>query len=172
MFVIVDGPPPDDPVFPVFLETSVGGKSDDELLSELPPETYYIHPVVREYFTSQKKRAEKKFSETVAFAWARVRDLDYYRDLPPFYAEVWARIRSLGHSLCEPSDALVLRREIIQPLCDKTFLAMDSVVRKGGIHHIYYLSQYYESAILGARFFRPSHKIPLDTRIIFRLKRS
>lgn len=170
MFVIVDGPLPEDPIFPVFLETSVGGKSPDQLLSEFPPETYYIHQVVREYFVSQKKCAEKKFSGTITFACVQVRSLGF-SDLPPFYAEVWARIKSLGHSLCEPSDALILRRKISQPLCDEIFLAMDSVVHSGGAHHVYYLAQYYESTSLGVRFIRPSHKIHLDTKIIFRLNR-
>lgn len=170
MFVIVDGPPPDDPVFPVFLETSVGGKSDDELLSELPPETFYIHQVVREYFASQRKCEGKKPFEIILFACAPVRDFGF-RDIPPFYAEVWARIKSLGHGLCEPSDALVLRRKITQPLCDKSFLAMDLVTNPGGVHHVYYLAQHYETASLGVRFIKPSHKVSLDTKIIFRLKR-
>lgn len=168
MFVIVDGPLPDDPVFPVCLETIVGGKPVDQLLAELPPETYYIHQVVRKYFTSQKKCAERKLPETITFACAQVQDLGF-RDLPPFYAEVWARIKDLGHSLCEPSDALILRREITQPLGEKIFLAMNSVVYDGGVHHIYYLAQHYESTSVGVRFIRPCHKIHLDAKIIFRL---
>ncbi|MEK7176717.1 MAG: hypothetical protein AAB719_00245 [Patescibacteria group bacterium] len=169
MFEVVDGPEADGPVIPVYLEIGVGGKSDAKLLSDLPTDTYYVQQAVREHFAPRKSTLGVGVQEMVKFACTKVEDLGF-KDLPPEYGEVWERIRTLGHSLCLPSDALVLRRALIQPVGDHLVVAMDGVVCPGGIHHVYTLDQYYESApCLKVCLIRLNEKIHLRTKVLYRL---
>lgn len=171
MFEIVDGPEADGPVIPVYLEIGVGGKSDAKLLRELPADTYYVQQVVREHFAPRKSVFGVGVEEMVKFACTSVQDLGF-KDVPPTYFELWERIRRLGHSLCLPSDALVLRRALSQPVGEHLIVAMDGVVCPGGIYHVYTLNQYYESVpCLEARLIRPNEKIHLREKVLYRLCR-
>ena len=170
MFELVDDPETDDP-FRVYLEIEVGGKSDDKLLADLPLDIYFVQQVVREHFASQKRMSEICERDTVKIGCTEVQDFGF-KDIPPAYADVWTRIRSLGHSLCRPSDALILRRALVQPVGDYLIVAMDEIICPGGISHIYALEQCYEYApCLKVLLVRPNYKINLRTKVLYRLRK-
>lgn len=162
-FVIVDS---HEIMFPVCLETEVDDKSGDEFLLELASGNFFVSQLAKEKIKLISGTGEKA---TVKFARAKVRDLGF-SNFPPAFAEFWARVKNLGHSLCRPSDGPALRLALVQPISDYLLVAMEQTICSGGIYQVFILEQYYKSApCLKVILVRRDHKLNLDTEVIFRL---
>ena len=122
------------PVFPIYLEIEVGGKSKEELLAELQSNGFFVSNREKEIMGKPAWKLGKK--ETVKIARVQVRDLGFTKF--PTTAQIWARIRDLGHSLCEPQDGPAIRLALKdQPRGDSFWLAMEQIVASDGGPYVF-----------------------------------
>jgi hypothetical protein len=117
------------PVFPIYLECEVGGKSKDELLAEIKSDGMFASDWANDILSQDVWRPGEK--ETVKFARAKIRDLGFTKN--PKTSEIWARIRELGHALCEPGDGPSIRLALTdQPRGDYFWCAMEQITDSDG----------------------------------------
>ena len=157
------------PVFPVWLEIEVGGKSKDEL-------------------TTLNKGAERETSnyaadimgkdawkpgqvEVVKFARVKVRELGFTKN--PTTREIWARIEELGHSLCEPADGPALGAAFMdQPKGDICWTAMKQITASGGSPSVFVLERDdFGDRWLYADWAGPGDEWDLVDGVVFRLRK-
>ena len=166
MFTVLNDP--DLPELKVCLETRVGGKSGQELLSELDPGSFFVSKGVKEDILSEDSTRVLDDKVSVKFARVKVSELGF-KDIPPQVREVWSRIQSLGLSLCKMNDAIILRLKIKQSIGEVVFVATEQSARFGGIYHLFTLGQYHDSRCLSRILIHPKHKLSLDKEIIIRI---
>lgn len=127
------------PVFPVFLEIEVGGKSKDELVAEIEANGMFASEYSRNIMGKDAWKPGNK--ETVRFGKSSVRDLGFTK--PPTTRELWKRIEELGHALCEPGDGPALRREWKdQPKGTVCWTAMKQITASFGYPDVFLLHRF------------------------------
>lgn len=157
------------PVFPVYLEIEVGGKSKDELLSEIEASGMFASDWTKYIMNKDAWKPGEK--ETTKFARVKVSDLGFTKNTTT--AEIWARIKELGHSLCEPGDGPALRLALKdQPKGDYFWTVMEQITDSDGDPGVFYV----ERDDGGRRWLRASWadsdgKWDLDDEIVFRLRK-
>ena len=110
---------------PVYIECESGGKSKDELLVDIDSNGMFVSDHAKGLMSQEVWQTGKR--EMVKFARAKVSDLGF-REMPTTN-ELWARIRDLGHSLCEPYDGPALRIALKdEPEGDVCLIAMEQII--------------------------------------------
>ncbi|HVV38726.1 MAG TPA: hypothetical protein VHD31_00135 [Candidatus Paceibacterota bacterium] len=157
------------PVFPVYLEIKVGGKSKDELLAELKSSGCSVSDWAKDIMSKPAWKPGKK--ETVKFARVTIRDLGFTKN--PTTAQIWARIRELGHSLCEPGDGPAIRLELKDQLRgDYFWTAMKQITDSGGRPSVFSVGRSDGGRPwLGASWAGPDNGWDLDGAVVFRLRK-
>lgn len=156
------------PVFPVYLDIEVGGKSKDELLAELKAGGHYVSDYAKDIMSKPAWKSGKK--EQVKFARATISDLGFTKN--PTTREVWARIIELGHSLCEPGDGPAIRLALKdQPRGDYFWCAMEQITDSGGSPDVFCVLRDDDESGLRTYWTSPGHGWNLDDEIVFRLRK-
>ncbi len=157
------------PVFPIYLETEVGGKSKDELLAELSAAGIEVSDWAKDIMSKPAWKPGPK--ERVKFARVKVKDLGFTEN--PTTSQIWTRILELGYALCEPGDGPAIRRDLKdQPTGDVCWLAMNQITDSGGRPRVFKL----ERDVRGKRWLRAYWTLPgdqwlLGSEIVFRLRK-
>ncbi len=156
------------PVFPVYIETEVGGKSKDELVAEIKASDMFVSSYGKDIMGKPAWKPGKK--ETIRFARVKVRDLGFTEN--PTTTELWARIKEVG-SLCEPSDGPALRVALKdQPKGDVCWTAMEQIADSDGRPGVFALEVDDDGGHwLGGPWAIPGHRWSLDREIVFRLRK-
>lgn len=156
--------------FPVFLEIETGGKSREELLAEIASAGMFASDYSKDIMSKEAWKPGKK--EKVKFARAKVSDLGFTDpNKLPTTTEIWARIRELGHSLCEPQDGPAIRVAFKdQKRGDYFWAAMEQITDSGGNPRVFCV----ERDGVGRRWLStnwvdPDSQWALDDEVVFRL---
>jgi len=124
------------PVFPVYVEIEVGGKSKDELVAEIEADGMFVSDLAKDIMSKPAWKPGEK--EMIKFARVQVRDLGFTKN--PTTREIWARILELGHFLCQPGDGPALRKELKgQVKGDYFWTAMEQITASGGHPDVFYV---------------------------------
>lgn len=155
--------------FPVYLELEVGGKSKDELIAEIESAGMFVSDLSKDIMSKPAWKPGEK--ETVKFARVSVRDLGFTKN--PTTTQIWARIRELGHSLCESGDGPALRRALKgQVKGDICWTAMEQITDSDGDPHVFELECYDDGEQwLPATWASPGDSWDLGYEIVFRLSK-
>jgi len=126
-----------DPVFPVYLEIEVGGKSHHKLLAELELQGSFTSGNASDIMA--RPGWEQGSKEIVKFARVKVSELGFTKS--PTIEQIWERIKELGHSLCEPGDGPAIQLSLKGQLCGVGFwVAMKQITNStcllGRIFHV------------------------------------
>ncbi|MEX2014138.1 MAG: hypothetical protein WD896_02165 [Parcubacteria group bacterium] len=122
------------PVFPVYLECEVGGKSKDQLLAEIEASGMFASSYAKDIMSKSAWQPGER--ETVKFARVRVRDLGFTKN--PTTREIWMRMIKLGHSLCKSGDGPAIRLALKdQPRGDYFWVAMEQIAASGGSPRVF-----------------------------------
>lgn len=117
------------PVFPVYLDLEVGGKSKDNLIVEFESSGVIVSIWVHDIMSKPAWKPGER--ETVKFARVTLRELGFTQK--PTSAQIWARIKELGHLLCEPGDGPAIRMALKnQPRGDVFWTAMKPIIGSSG----------------------------------------
>lgn len=157
------------PVFPIYLECEVGGKSQAELLAEIEANAMFASDWAKDIMSKPAwKQGEQ---ETVKFARVKVNDLGFTKN--PTTSEIWARIKGLGHSLCEPADGPALRLALKdQPKGDYFWTAMEQIAVSDGGPSVFDVRRYGDGRRwLYADWTDSDDQWSLDSEIVFRLRK-
>ena len=120
--------------FPVYLECDVGGASYQALLAELESAGFFVSDWVKDIMKKPAWKPGEK--EMVKFGRAKVSELGFTKN--PTTREIWARIRELGHSLCEPCDGPAIRLALKdQPRGDYFWTAMEQITDSRGDPYVF-----------------------------------
>lgn len=92
-------------VFPVYLETEIGGTSD-QFLAGLKSSGFELSKAAQAIIPTLVWKPNQKGN--VQFARVSVCDLFDTHDARPVDDQPWSRIKALGHCVCEPSDILAI----------------------------------------------------------------
>jgi len=159
--------PPKD--FAVYLEIEVGGKNKDQFLAELQSSGFFVSNWAKDIMSEDAWKPGEK--ETVKFARATMRDLGFTNN--PKMREVLARIRELGHSLCEPQDGPAIRLALTdQSRGDYFWFAMEQITDSGGYPHVFCVPRSADDERwLTAHWAYPEEEWALDNEIAFRLRK-
>lgn len=157
------------PVFPIYLELDVGGKSKDELLAELSSAGMFVSDWAKDIMSEPEWKPGKK--ETVKFARAKVSELGFTKS--PTTSEIWSRIRELGHSLCEPCDGPAIRLHFKNQKRGEYFwTAMEQIADSGGRPNVFYVARYDNGrSWLCTGWVYPDSLWSLGRGIVFRLRK-
>ncbi len=155
------------PVFPVYLELEVGGESRDEFMAEISDLRIYASDWAKDVVSKLVLNPSPK--KRVKFARVKVRDLGFTKN--PTTAQIWARIRKFGHTLCEPSDGLAIRVALNgQPKDDVFWLAMKNIAGSDGDQCVFEIRQIGDSERwLCTRWMGLPGGFVLGHEIVFRL---
>lgn len=157
------------PVFPIYLETEVGGKSKDELLAEIEREGMFTSDWAKDIMSKDAWKPGEK--ATVKFARVKVSDLGFTKN--PTTREIWARVKELGHSLCEPADGPALRLALTdQPKGDYFWTAMEQITASDGSPFVFCVERFDGGGRwLIADWTSPDDEWSLGSGIVFRLRK-
>lgn len=157
------------PVFPLFLDIEVGGKSKDELLAELKQGGFFVSDYAKDIMGKPAWKPGEK--ERVKFARVKISDLGFTKH--PTTREVWARITELGHSLCEPGDGPAIRLALKdQPRGDYFWLAMEQITDSDGRPLVFSVKRNDDGETwLGAGWTYPDGEWNLGVSVVFRLRK-
>jgi hypothetical protein len=157
------------PVFPVYLDIEVGGKSKDQLLKELKSSGCNVSQWAEDIMSKPAWKPGEK--ERVKFARAKVRELGF--DKPPKPHELFARIRELGHSLCESGDGPAIRLALPdQPRSDWFWCAMEPISDSDGDPRVFNVVRYEDGEQwLYAYWLAPDDELSLENEVVFRLRK-
>ena len=159
------------PVFPVYLDIEVGGKSANELLAEIKSAGTYVSDWARDIMAKSAWKPGER--EQVKFARAKVRELGF--TTRPTTAQIWTRIRELGHghALCEPCDGPAIRLALgDQPRSDYFWVAMEQITDSDGSPSVFYVGRRGDGERwLYAGWVYPDYGWYLDDEIVFRLRK-
>jgi len=152
---------PKGPVFPLYLEIEVGGKSKDELIAEIKSGGCDVSSWAADImFKPAWKPGEKQM---VKFARVKVRDLGFTKN--PLICDIFARIRELGHSLCEPSDGPAIRLALKeQPVGDIFWTAMEQIADYEDNPFVFYVERYDDG-----KQWLDAYWVRLGCELVFRL---
>ncbi len=126
------------PLFPVYLDIEVGGKSKDQFLREFKSADMFVSDYAQDIMGKPAWKPGVK--ERVKFARVLVSDLGFTKR--PTTAQIWARISELGHSLCEPGDGPAIRLALKdQPRGDAFWVAMEQITDSDGRPHVFYVER-------------------------------
>lgn len=155
------------PVFPIYIETEVGGKSKDELIAEIEASGMFASDYAKDIMSKPAWKPGEK--ATVRFARVKVRDLGFTAN--PTTTELWARIKEAG-SLCEPSDGPALRIALKDQLTnDVCWTAMEQITASGGGPRVFALERRGDERWLGGDWASPDVKWYLFNEFVFRLRK-
>jgi len=157
------------PVFPVFLECEVGGKSKDELLAELKAGGFFVSDWAKDIMSKDTWKPGEK--ETVKFARVKVSELGFTKN--PTTDDIWARIKEHGHALCEPGDGPAIRLALKdQKKGDYFWCAMEQITGSGGDPRVFSVERVdYGESWLRAGWTRPTREWSLGGAVVFRLRK-
>lgn len=156
------------PAFAVYLDIEVGGKSKDELLTELKSSGCSVSDWAKDIMSKPTWKPGTR--ERVKFARATVRDLGFTQN--PTTAQIWARISELGHALCEPGDGPAIRLALKdQPRGDYFWLAMEQITDSGGDPGVFDVERDGDGRWLGSDWARPDDRWSLDNGVVVRLRK-
>ncbi len=156
------------PVFPIYLELEVGGKSKDELLVELEAGGFFISDWAKDIMSKPAWKPGEK--QMVKFGRATLRELGFTKN--PTTREIWARILELGHSLCEPADGPAIRLALNQPLGDYFWLAMEQITGSGGDPDVFGVCRDVDGeSWLDAGWTGLDYEWDLESSVVFRLRK-
>jgi hypothetical protein len=157
------------PVFPVYLDIEVGGKSMRELITAIESVGMFANDYSHDIMMNPVwKPGERK---QVKFARAKIRDLGFTKN--PTTRDVWARIQELGHSLCEPGDGPAIRLALTdQSRGDYFWVAMEQITDSDGDPFVFYVYRLDGGERwLHARWGDPDIEWDFDDEIVFRLRK-
>lgn len=156
--------------FPVWKTIQIGGKSREQLLQELKAAncgvTSWAEDIMgKEAFTTLSE------PESIDLARVEVRELGFTKN--PTTAEIWARIRELGHDVCPAEVGPHLRLQFSdQPKGDYFWVAMEAIADSGGDPNIFFVDRLDDGRRwLHADYVRPGDRWSLARRIVFRLRK-
>lgn len=155
---------------PVFLEIEVGGKSAEELIDEIEAGGKFTSVSAESMMRSAAWKPGEK--ETVRFGRVTVRDLGF--TTAPTTSEIWSRIQTLGHFLCQPWDGPALRLALkSQPKDDVFWLAMEQITDCDGYSCVFSLTHRRSNRRLWlyGRCAEPTTEWWLHLEFVFRLGR-
>lgn len=156
------------PVFPVYLEIEVGGKSKDDLLTELKSNGHHVSDYAKDIMGKPGWKPGEH--ERVKFARVKVRDLGFTKN--PTTKQIWARIRELGHALCESCDGPALRlADKNQSRGDYYWIAMEQIVDSDGGPVVFSVDRDDRESWLDAGWTRPVSGWSLGSEFVFRLRK-
>lgn len=157
------------PVFPVYLELEVGGKSKDELLAEIKSADMFASDWARDIMQKDAWKLDEK--QVVKFARVKVSELGFTKN--PKTSEIWARILELGHSLCESADGPAIRLALKdQPRGDYFWTAMEQIAASVGSPSVFYVKRYDDGKRwLNASWVYAGFEWSLVHEIVFRLRK-
>lgn len=157
------------PIFSVYLEVEVGGKSKDDFLIELKTANMFIAECAEDMMSQSVWKPGKR--EQVKFARAKVSDFSFTHN--PTTAELGARIQELGHSLCEPCDGPSIRLALKdQSAGDYFWCAMEQIIDSQGRPDLFEVERDDDGkAWLYGYWVYPEDKWTLNTYVIFRLRK-
>lgn len=155
--------------FPVYLEIEVGGKTKDQLLSEMKAAGYEVSDWAKDIMSKPAWKPGKK--QTVKFGRAKISELGFSKK--PTTREVWARILELGHSLCEPGDGPAIRLALKdQPSGDYFWTAMEQISASDGDPGVFVVERRGDGERwLDADWVRPDDEWGLVSEVVFRLSK-
>jgi hypothetical protein len=157
------------PVFSVFLEIEVGGKSKDQLIAEMVAAGHSVSDWAKDIMSKPTWSPGDK--QTVKFVRVKVSELGFTKS--PKTSEVWARIQELGHSLCEPGDGPAIRLALKdQPRGDYFWTAMQQITDSDGGPDVFFVRRRDGGeSWLHARWVRPDFEWRLGDGVVFRLRK-
>lgn len=153
--------------FPLFMEIEVGGKSRTALISEMEAKGMVVAYEAREIMVNSNWKTGKK--ETVQFACASVGDLGFTQRTTT--AEVWNRIKVLGHSLCEPCDGPAIRLALNKPIRGYLLLAMEQIPDSENRPKVFILGRGPEGDWLGGGLVKNDSRWAPNEEFAFRLRK-
>ena len=154
--------------FPVYREIEVGGKSKDELFTKFEVNNMVATRSDYDIMSQDAWKPGKK--EIIRFARVRVRDLGFTEK--PTIADIWARIKQLGHSLCEPCDGPAIRLALKDPsergVC---LIAMKQITDSHGSPYVFGLGSFRSKCQLYSHWLASGVEWDLDStnELVFRL---
>jgi len=158
--------------FLVYLQCEVGGKSKEELLTEFEACNMFVSDWAKDFMSKPAWKPGQM--QTIKFARATVRDLGFTDSKKlPTTKQVWARIKELGHDLCEPCDGPAIRLSLKdQPKGDYFWTAMEQIAVSLGFPYVFdvYRSDGGESWLLTS-WVAPGLEWRLGRELVFRLSK-
>jgi len=155
--------------FPIYLECEVGGKSKDELITEIELNGMFASDWAKDIMGKPAWKPGEK--QTVKFARVKVCDLGFTKN--PGTSQIWARIQEFGHSLCESGDGPAIRLVLKdQPRNDRFWIAMEQIAASGGLSSVFIVERRDDSGSrLVADWVGPRGERYLDNEFVFRLRK-
>lgn len=157
------------PVFPIYLDIEVGGKSKDELVAAIKSANIFVSDYSLDIMSKPAWRPGER--ERVKFARVKISDLGFKKN--PTTREIWARIKELGHSFCEPGDGPAIRLALQnQPLGDYFWVAMEQIADSDGSPRVFRVTRSGDGERwLDADWVYPVSRWDLDDEVVFRLRK-
>lgn len=157
------------PVFPVYLQCEVSGKSKDELLADIKSAGMFASDWARDIMGKPAWKPGEK--QVIKFARVKVSELGF--DKSPTTTQIWARIKELGHALCEPCDGPAIRIALKdQPRNDWFWCAMEQITGSGGRPRVFYIYRVGDGrSWLSTGWVNPDDKWSLGREVVFRLRK-
>lgn len=152
---------------PLFLECEVGGKSAEQLTAELEAGSFSVNEFARYLVRREAYQAQGR-TQRIKFACENVRNLGFNQSA--HLKDVWARIKKLGHSLCEPADGSAVRLALKGQEAPRIWCAMALIKCFQGCGRAFILTHPCNgSPGLMAQWITDIHWFEPDDEILFRL---
>ena len=160
------------PVFTIYLEIEVGGKTKETLLAELQSADSFVSDWAKDIMSKPAFKSGKE--GTVKFGRATISELGFSdpKNLPTT-RQVWTRIVELGHSLCQSCDGPAIRKALKdQPKGDYFWTAMEQIADSDGDPSVFYFKRDDDGERwLDAWWVNPDGKWLLGSTVVFRLRK-
>lgn len=154
-------------VFTPFLTCEVGGKSKDELITELETNGMFVSDWANDIMRKPAWIPGER--EMVEFGRATVKELGFTKN--PTWQELLDRIEKLGHGKCEPQDGPSIRLALKdQSVNDWFWCAMELITDSDGCSCVFYVKRFDDGGRwLKTYWFNPAYRLNLGRVVVFRL---
>ena len=151
------------------METTIGGKTKQELIKELKEKKINISDYVKQMMDSKDFITSKK-QEQINLIRLTVRDLGFPNSATT--QEIYNKAEELGLELCPAETGPNLRLNYLdQPLGDWFWIAMKQIADAVGDPYVFYLNRDGDGLWLDDNWNSPEHRWNSDDEIVFRLRK-
>lgn len=147
-------------------ETTIGGKTKDELVEELKEKDIYISSYAKDLLDSPDFKTSKS-TEELELVRLTVADLGFRNGATT--DEIYARAEELGLELCPSEVGPQLRLSYTGN--DWIYIAMKQISDRDAYPYVFYLSRYGAELRLDADVARSSDRLNADGRLVFRSRK-
>ena len=155
--------------FPVWKTIRIGGKTMEQLLDAMNTNGFTVSDWAKDIMSKEAFTTLPEV-QTINLARAKVRDLGFKKK--PTTAELWARIRELGHDLCPAEVGPHLRLQFgDQPKGDYFWVAMEQISASGGCPCVFCVYHGDDVRWLHAGWTDPDDRWGLDFGVAFLLRK-